>query len=193
MSMTWMNKPAQWGWTGDRLDVTTSANTDFWSRTFYGFTRASGHFLHRDTASDFSASVTVTADYQALYDQAGLMLWADPDNWLKAGIEYTDGAMHVSTVVTRDGYSDWSQQPIADSARDGIALRITRHAEALRVQYRLPGEAWRMIRLAMLPMGETVQIGMMCCTPERAGLEVRFENFEVGASIPRDLHTNSGS
>lgn len=193
MNMSWMNEPAQWMWSEDRLHVTTSANTDFWSRTFYGFIRVSGHFFHRDVAGDFTARVKVAADYQALYDQAGLMLWADPNNWLKAGIEYTDDAMHVSAVVTRDGHSDWSQQPVSGKARDGIGLRITRHAEALRVQYRLPGDAWRMIRLAMLPMGETVQVGMMCCTPERAGLEVSFDDFEVGAPIRRDLHSDRAS
>lgn len=188
MDMAWTNEPAHWTWDDGRLLVTTSANTDYWSRTFYGFIRASGHFFHREVAGDFSARVRVSAGYEALYDQAGLMLLADADNWVKAGIEYTDGAMHVSTVVTRDGYSDWSQQPVPERARDGIELRVTRHEEALRVQYRLPGESWRMIRLAMLPMHNTVQIGMMCCTPERAGLEVSFDTFEVGAPIARELH-----
>ena len=111
MDMSWMNEPPIWREADDELHVTTGASTDFWSRTFYGFIRNSGHFRHRPVSGDFSAEVRITADYRALYDQAGLMLWAGPDNWLKTGIEYTDGAMHVSTVVTRDGYSDWSQQP----------------------------------------------------------------------------------
>jgi len=137
---------------------------------------------------DFSAEVSIAADYQALYDQAGLMVRADPDNWLKTGIEYTDGAMHFSTVVTRDGYSDWSQLKLPDAAGHSLDVRITRHAEALRVQFRLPGEAWLMARLAMLAMGETVQVGPMCCTPERAGLEVTFRDFGVGPAISRELH-----
>ncbi len=186
--MTWLNEPPHWRKEGDALFVTTGARTDFWSRTFYGFTRASGHFRHCSVDGDFSAEVSVTADYQALYDQAGLMLMADDANWLKCGIEYTDGAMHFSVVVTRDGFSDWSQLVLPDGARAGIDLRLTRHAEALRVQYRVGDEPWRMGRLAMLPMGETVQVGPMCCTPERAGLQVAFRGFRTGPAIARDLH-----
>jgi len=28
----------------------------------------------------------------------------------------------------------------------------------------------------------------MCCTPERAGLEVEFSNFEVMPPLAKDLH-----
>lgn len=188
MDLRWMNEPPYWSEEAGVLRVTTGLRTDFWSRTFYGFVRSNGHFRHTRAAGAFSAEVDVAAAYEALYDQAGLMLWADADNWLKAGIEFTDGAMHVSTVVTRNGWSDWSQQPVAGAARDGIALRLTRHDEALRVQYRLPGEAWLMVRLAMLKMGEGVAVGMMCCTPERAGLDVTFRNFRIGAPMARVLH-----
>ena len=191
MNRFWMNEPPLWHETGDELHVTTGANADFWSRTFYGFIRHSGHFRHESVSGDFTVEVCVAAGYEALYDQAGLMLWVGPDNWLKAGIEYTDGAMHVSTVVTRDGYSDWSQQLVDDDARRGIELRLTRHAEALRVQYRFPMASWRMIRLAMLPMAQTVEIGMMCCTPERGGLQVTFRNFHVGPPIAKALHDDS--
>jgi uncharacterized protein len=188
MKLSWLNEPPAWREEADALHVTTGERTDFWSRTFYGFTRGNGHFRHCSVDGDFSAEVSVTADYAALYDQAGIMLMADDGNWLKCGIEYTDGAMHFSVVVTRDGYSDWSQLVLADGARDGIDLRLTRHAEALRVQYRVGDEPWRMGRLAMLPMGESVRVGMMCCTPERAGLEVTFRDFCVGPPISRDLH-----
>ena len=188
MDMRWTNEPPVWEERDGALRVTTGLRTDYWSRTFYGFTHANGHFRHTDVTGDFSAEVEVTAAYEALYDQAGLMLRVDDANWLKTGIEFTDGAMHVSTVVTRNGWSDWSQQPVADAARETIRLRLTRHAEALRVQYRLPDGPWRMIRLALLDMGESVEAGMMCCTPERAGLEVTFRGFRVGPPIARALH-----
>ena len=40
---------------------------------------------------DFSAEVLVNGYYEELYDQAGLMLRVDALNWIKAGIEFTDG------------------------------------------------------------------------------------------------------
>lgn len=185
---TWLNPPAVWQDEGDAITIVTEQGTDFWCNTFYGFVRDSGHFYHQPASGDFSAEATVSADYRSLYDQAGLMLRVDPGNWLKTGIEYTDGAMHFSVVVTRDRYSDWSVIELPLSAGDGIDIRLTRHAEALRVQFRLPSQPWRMARLAMLAMPENVQVGVMACTPERAGLQANFDCFRIGAPISRALH-----
>ena len=109
MLMEWMNEPPEWSERDSTVFVTTGDRTDFWSRTFYGFRHSNGHLRYGVAKGDFSAEVTVSAAYEQLYDQAGMMLLVDEENWLKCGIEFTDGAMHFSTVVTRDGYSDWSQ------------------------------------------------------------------------------------
>ncbi len=188
MNLTWLNAPPAWHEAGNALYVTTGDKTDFWCRTHYGFIHDNGHFRHGEVKGDFSASATVSAAYTELYDQAGLMVRVDAGNWLKTGIEFTDGGLHYSTVVTRDGYSDWSQFRLPDAAGAALEIRLTRHAEALRVQYRLPGGGWIATRLAMLAMGESVAVGMMCCTPQRAGLEVTFRDFAVGAAISRELH-----
>src|SRR5690606_25175077 len=107
--------------------------------------------------------------------------------WLKTGTEFTDGAHHFSVVVTRDDQSDWSMMPLPGEPRTPVALRLTRHAEALRVQVR-EGGVWRLVRLAYLPMPETVEVGPMCCSPVSDGLEVTFSHLTVGPPIPRDLH-----
>lgn len=185
---SWLNEPPAWREDGGALHVTTGERTDFWRRTFYGFTRDSGHFRHRTAEGDFSAEVLIAADFKALYDQAGLMLRVNERNWLKTGIEVTDGAMHFSAVVTRDDFSDWSVLALPEAARHGLHIRLTRHAEALRVQFRMPGSDWRMARLAMLPMPDSVSVGMMCCTPERGGLEVVFRDFAIKPAIARKLH-----
>jgi hypothetical protein len=122
-----------------------------------------------------------------LYDQAGLMMRLGPANWIKAGIEYTDGAACFSVVVTND-QSDWSLITIPP-APSGQRLRLTRHSEAIRVQY-LDAEhnRWKMVRLAYLPRSASIDVGMMCCSPERSGFEVAFRDFTVGPAIARELH-----
>lgn len=184
----WINEPPVWSENGDVLTLVTGPETDFWSRTFYGFIHGNGHLYAEKTIGDFSASVSFSFAAEALYDQAGLMLMVDGDNWLKAGIEYTDGLAHFSVVLTRDGQSDWSVTPLDWRASDATELRITRHDEALRVQYRKAGGAWQMARLGYLAMPETVRIGPMACSPTREGLEVRFENFRIAPPISRQLH-----
>ena len=184
----WLNEPPFWESRAGELRVRTGLSTDFWNNTFYDFVHDNGHFFGEAVSGDFSAEAEFSADYRALYDQAGVMLRVAADNWLKAGIEFTDGALHFSVVVTRDGQSDWSVTPLADGASNGIEMRLTRHAEALRVQVREQGQAWRLVRLAYLRMPPTVDIGPMCCSPIGSGLDVVFSRFAIGAPISRNLH-----
>ena len=41
------------------------------------------------------------------FDQAGLIIFKDPEHWLKTGIEFVDGHPKLSCVIT-NMYSDWS-------------------------------------------------------------------------------------
>jgi regulation of enolase protein 1 (concanavalin A-like superfamily) len=184
--MTWLNEPPQWSVDGSVLTATTGDRTDFWRETFYGFVRDDGHFLHREVTGDFTAEVTLLGDFDTLYDQCGLMLRVDERTWLKTGIEFTDGLAHVSAVVTRD-QSDWSVVPLP--GYDGrLALRLTRHGDAIRIQFRRRADGWRMLRLAYLPVPASCLVGVMCCSPERAGFAARFADFSIGAPISRQLH-----
>ncbi len=184
----WRNEPPHHEMRGETLVVRTGKDTDYWNNTFYGFRHANGHFLATPVTGDFSYELTFSADYQRLYDQAGAMLWIDGNNWLKTGIEFTDGALHFSVVVTRDDQSDWSVMLLGREVTAPVTLRLTRHAEALRVQIREPDGNWRLVRLAYLRMPETVEVGPMCCSPTGEGLEVTFLRMTLGEPIPRDLH-----
>ncbi|WP_431299667.1 DUF1349 domain-containing protein [Tabrizicola sp. BL-A-41-H6] len=183
--MTWLNPPAAVNEGADGLTVTTGPSTDFWRETFYGFIRHSGHHLAQPITGDFTARVTITADYQALYDQAGLMLRLSDTHWIKAGIEHTDGQPVFSTVVT-NGQSDWATLPLSFPASP-ITLRLTRHGSAVRVDVQEPSGLWRMTRLAHLPDGPAM-IGPMACSPERGGFTATFSQYTCGPAIPRALH-----
>ena len=183
--MQWLNEPPVWEADHGRLRIVTGANTDFWRITHYGFVRDNGHFYHEQRDGDFTVQVKIKAKYEALYDQAGIMVRLDPANWIKTGVEYTDGQPHFSAVVTRD-FSDWSVLP-ADSPGP-VWLRLTRLGSAIRIQYSLDGISFPMLRLAYLPEANDTQIGLMCCSPERAGFEVEFSEFQIGGPIAKGLH-----
>jgi regulation of enolase protein 1 (concanavalin A-like superfamily) len=185
--LTWLNPPLSEMRTAEALTVRTRGATDFWQQTFYGFRRHSGHFLHRTVRGDFTAAVKFTGRYEALYDQAGLMLRVDETHWAKTGIEYTDGERHLSAVVTNE-FSDWSVLPYRHD-RDEVSIRVTRHGEAIRIQFADPGTGqWQMLRLAYLKPTAELEVGIMCCSPEREGFEVSFRDFEIGPPIARALH-----
>ncbi|MDX8482554.1 DUF1349 domain-containing protein [Mesorhizobium sp. VK24D] len=185
--LRWLNEPPRYTSTDNVFRVVTGGETDFWRETFYGFWRDNGHFLYRSVSGDFTAEVTIKGNYEALYDQAGLMMRLGETHWVKAGIEFTDGRMYLSVVVTND-VSDWSLVAVPTSP-DGVRIRLTRHREAARVQYLDPGDNSRKpVRLAYFPPSASVDIGMMCCSPQRAGFEVAFRDFLVGPPISRELH-----
>jgi len=186
--MEWLNEPPAWHEQDGMLRVTTGDRTDFWRLTHYGFVRDDGHLRFARVSGDFTAAVTVSGDYRALYDQAGLMLRLDERHWIKAGVEYVEGRGLLSVVVTRD-FSDWSTVP-AFAAPDPVRLRLSRHGTAVRVEWSpADAESFTMLRLAYLPTGDApAMIGPMCCSPERARFTACFRDFHLGNPIARALH-----
>lgn len=184
---SWHNAPPSVLFEDNDVTVVTGLETDFWRQTFYGFWRDNGHFLSKSVAGDFSVEVTVQGEYEALYDQAGLMIRLSESHWIKAGIEFTDGQTHLSVVITND-QSDWSLLAVPFD-RDGIRIRLTRHAEAIRIQYlNVLDNGWKPVRLGYFPATGTVDVGIMCCSPKREGFKARFKDFHLGAPIGKDLH-----
>ena len=164
--MRWLNEPPFWRIEDGVLHVRSGEKTDFWQGTHYGFHRDDGHFLHRRRTGDFTASATFEGCYEHLYDQAGMMVRIDAGNWIKFGIEFTDGARHLSTVVTRR-WSDWSVQRL-DAASGPVSVRVTRLGDALFVQHRPADLPWAMMRLAHFPPEpRAVEVGLCFCSPER--------------------------
>ncbi len=182
----WLNEPAHWRLEDERLHVVTDARTDFWRETYYGFTRDSGHFLGCKVAGPFTAQLQVKARYEALYDQAGIMVRLGAAHWLKAGIEWSDDAPRLGSVLTLDR-SDWATGPFEGDPAS-FWLRATVANGVIRVQVSPDGVRWPLLRLAAFPEAPTYQVGPMCCTPERAGLEVEFCDFRIGPALGKDLH-----
>lgn len=184
-SFAWINEPAKWQCQNGTLQVTTDDKTDFWRKTWYGFERFTGHVFATEVEGDFTFQLKICADFTTLYDQAGLMMIGDEHHWLKAGIEYNDGAHAIGSVLTL-GHSDWATGVFPGDAR-AFWLRLTRKGDSLRLQYSTEGQTWPLIRLSYFPPGP-VRIGTMCCTPERAGLDVVFQDILLTPPLDKALH-----
>ena len=182
---TWFNQPTVWSTNGSTLLVHTDPDTDFWSKTHYGFIRDTGHFYYRSLPGDesFTATVKVRGKYQSLYDQGGLMVRIDKDNWIKCGIEYVGDVQHASAVITVNGWSDWSVVEIASP--DVLKLRVKRDNEVVQVDF-AEGEqgSYKMLRLGYLPMisrSQPMMVGIMCATPTKdaPGFEITFDDLSI--------------
>lgn len=183
---TWLNEPQRWTTKDQDLEVVTDEATDFWCETYYGFVRDSGHFLGFPTPAAFTAEVRVRGDYHSVYDQAGIMVRLDDRHWIKGGIEYSDGRTMLSSVLTAD-QSDWATAPYPHDPQD-FRMRVTISEGLLRLQVSNDGKLWPLVRLAPFPKAPSYLVGPMSCTPQRAGLKVRFSDFHLSAPLNKDLH-----
>ena len=177
LTMQWLNEPLKWSEEGGIIQVTASQNTDFWRKTHYGFIRDNGHFFFETVTGDFIASAKISGKYEDLYDQAGLMIRLNKENWLKCGIELVKGIQCASTVVTRD-YSDWSMVAISNNP-DAVWLRVIRQDEAIKIYYSLDNAEYKLMRIAYLTANEELAVGMMCAAPEGNGFVTVFEQFKI--------------
>ena len=183
---TWFNEPSFWSKDGAELRLQTDNETDFWQKTYYGFTPDNGHFFGAEVTGDFCVQAEFSGHYQELYDQAGLMLRADESHWIKAGIEYSDQQMNFSVVVT-NGQSDWSVIPVI--GLDALqAIRLCRVGASVLVHCQLKNTEWQLMRVAHFDAPQTVRVGPMACSPKRAGFEAVFHRVSL-VDMPQDpLH-----
>ena len=173
----WLNPPPQVALDEDDLLVTAAEGSDFWRTTSYAFVHDTGHALLTDFPDGAAAEVTFVADFSAQFDQAGLLIRADQEQWIKAGVELSDGVLQLGAVVTR-GVSDWSVAPVPEWSGQAVVVRASRTGDALTVRARSGDGPWRLVRVAPLPPGP-LSVGLMCCAPTRAGLVVRFTDLRL--------------
>jgi regulation of enolase protein 1 (concanavalin A-like superfamily) len=50
------------------------------------------------------------------------------------------------------------------------------------------GEVHYLLRLALFPSIGRSLVGMMCCSPKRAGFQAHFSDFRIGPPISKELH-----
>lgn len=119
----------------------------------------------------------VTGDYKERFDQAGIMLRIDHENYIKAGIEFVDGKYNLSTVVTHRT-SDWSVITL-DKAIPHVWIKAVRRLDAVEIFYSLDDKEYTMMRNAWLQDNIPVQVGVMAASPDGQGFKASFEHFSV--------------
>ena len=117
------NEPAEWSVCKNdgSLSILPRRLTDFWCRTYYEPTllKGNGHGLVVGVEDGKESVVTTSFELKPKFqfDQGGVLLFGDKENWIKAGMEAVDGVPKSSVVVTVNGFSDWSSFPSASTVK----------------------------------------------------------------------------
>ena len=175
--MQWFNEPEKWTVENQALSMFVTPKSDYWRISHYGFTVDDAPFYYALYGGEFEVKVKITGDYKNRFDQAGLMLRIDEQNYIKAGIEFVDGVYNLSTVVTHKT-SDWSVIALENPV-PFIWIKAVRRLDAVEVFYSFDDKTYTMMRNAWMQDNTPMMVGVMGACPDGDGFNVKFENFKV--------------
>lgn len=175
--MQWFNEPENWSVKNDVLTMDVTPQSDYWRISHYGFTVDDAPFLYTLRGGEFEVKVKISGEYKVRFDQAGLMLRIDAENYIKTGIEYVDGKHNLSAVVTHKT-SDWSVIAL-DKPVDYIWIKAVRRLDAVEIFYSFDDEEYVMMRNCWLQDNTPVMVGMMAACPDGNGFKAKFEHFQI--------------
>jgi regulation of enolase protein 1 (concanavalin A-like superfamily) len=194
----WLNEPPEWESEGDRLSLRTAPETDFWRGTLVDYVKDSGHFYYEPVTGDFIATVRFSGAYRDQYDQAGLFVRIDEENWMKCGIEIVNdvwtrdykvngSAYLIMAGLTSHGWSEWSTLPQLPTNPDHLWMRVIRDRDTLFVDWSFDGTDYSILKLFAFPGATELQVGRYAASPAGEGFTASFDSYTLvrGATEPR--------
>jgi len=179
--MVWTREPASCRISDGRIEVWTKPHTDLWQRTYYHFRNDNAPVLQMDTDEQYF-SFTVKTEYESAcrFDQCGIVMYLDSENWLKASVEYeNEQFQHLGSVVTNNGYSDWATTGIDASVRS-MWYRFSRRADDYCIECSDDGVCFSQMRIChMWKGGGRIRFGVYACSPEDSSFRAVFSHMEL--------------
>ena len=175
--MQWFNEPEKWEIKNNSLNMFVTPQSDYWRISHYGFTVDDAPYYYAVYGGEFEVKVKITGDYKARFDQMGLMLRTDHENYIKTGIEFVDGKYNLSTVVTHEK-SDWSVTTL-DKTPAYLWIKAVRRLDAVEIFYSYDDKQYHLLRNAPLQDNRPVMVGLMAASPDGNGFNAKFDNFKV--------------
>lgn len=177
----WIRKP-QSAVIGDgRVEIVTEPGTDLWQRTYYGFRNDNAPVLQMCTEERYFSFVVKTQfESGHRFDQCGVALYLDSENWLKASIEYeNEDYQRLGSVVTNHGYSDWATTDIPASIKE-MWYRLSRREDDFCLECSTDGVVFKQMRICHLWEGAgEIAFGIYACSPEQSSFRAVFSHMEL--------------
>lgn len=178
----WIRMPKSFSVREDKLFVETAPKTDLWQRTYYHFRNDNAPVFQMITDKKFF-SFTVKTDYSRAhhrFDQCGIVMYLDSENWLKASVEYENERFsHLGSVVTNGGYSDWATTEIG-SDESVMWYRLSRREDDYRIECSRDGVHFSQMRICHMEKGGgEIAFGIYACSPEESSFIAVFSDFSL--------------
>ena len=181
-SLQWTRQPKEFSIQPGRIEITTEPGTDLWQRTYYHFRNDNAPVLQMETEEKYF-SFTVKTDYtdsSHRFDQCGIVMYLDTDNWLKASVEFeNEKFQHLGSVVTNHGYSDWATTAIPADVKT-MWYRFSRREDDYCIECSEDGVTFTQMRVCHMWEGAgKVRFGIYACSPEDSSFKAVFTDMAL--------------
>lgn len=179
--LEWTRKPQKYDIQDQKIIITTEPETDLWQRTYYGFRNDNAPVLQMKTSEKyFSFIVKNEFNSKRRFDQCGVVMYLNSDNWLKASIEYeNEEFQRLGSVVTNRGYSDWATTDI-DASIHSMWYRLSRRESDYCIECSTDGVHFKQMRICHMWEGtDEIEFGIYACSPENSSFDAVFSHMEM--------------
>ncbi len=178
----WLREPRAYTAENGTVTITTAPHTDLWQRTYYHFRNDNAPVFQMETEEKFFSFV-VRTDFSGShhrFDQCGIVMYFDSENWLKASVEYeNDRFQHLGSVVTNQGYSDWATTEIPADVKT-MWYRFSRREDDYCVECSGDGITFRQMRVCHVHEGAgSIRFGIYACSPEDSSFTAVFSDMKL--------------
>ena len=178
----WTREPKSFAISQERIEIVTKPYTDLWQRTYYHFRNDNAPILQMPLEDKFFSFVVKTefADSHHRFDQCGVVLYLDSENWIKGSVEYeNERFQHLGSVVTNHGYSDWATTEIPADIKS-MWYRLSRREDDFCIECSEDGIIFHQMRICHLneATGE-IRFGIYACSPEESSFRAIFTNMQL--------------
>lgn len=178
----WTRQPESYKIYDDKIEITTKPHTDLWQRTYYHFQNDNAPVLQIETYEKYFSFVVKTEFYDShhRFDQCGIVMYLDSENWLKGSIEYENNQFqHLGSVVTNHGYSDWATTAI-DASIKSMWYRLSRREDDYCIECSTNGIVFTQMRICHMFKGDgKITFGIYACSPEDSSFKAVFSHMQI--------------
>ncbi|VYT74743.1 DUF1349 domain-containing protein [Clostridium paraputrificum] len=179
--LKWIREPKNYFINENKIEIITEPYTDLWQRTYYKFRNDNAPVLQINTDEKyFSFIVKTEFESNHRFDQCGVVMYLDSENWFKCSIEYeNEDFQHLGSVVTNNGYSDWATTAI-DSSIKSMWYRFSRREDDYCIESSIDGINYSQMRVFHMWKGNSnIKFGIYACSPENSSFKAIFTNMEI--------------
>lgn len=180
----WTREPQSYKISRDTVEIITKPHTDLWQRTYYHFQNDNAPVLQMETEEQYFSFIVKTefTESHRRFDQCGIVMYLDSENWLKGSIEYENNQyQHLGSVVTNNGYSDWATTVI-DASVKSMWYRFSRREDDYCIECSEDGKTFRQMRICHMHSDNgKIRFGIYACSPEDSSFKAVFSNMAITA------------